>query len=1107
MIEIITPSGEALQGSATYTTGLSEIRVNGRAVGATTLSVSYGGTTYTSTDGDVFLDVDGSFVFPNPNVYADGFDLYTGVNTFQIVADKVSTGSPFGTVNIVLVEEVTGLAQPPSGVKMERRTNAVDIIFNHTDTEVSYYNIYASEVSGGGSFGYLRVNLDPIDPDGFGERSETVTEIGAVSSDVSAQEADPLISEISFTQKNNTQDLVTDSLGELEIPEGTTRLRVSTRVSSISLSTKVRFLHSRTAGAEFSPRLILNGRLSSVPATNPIYYVVTSVKVVDGVERESRFSAEVAGKPIPVTPSNTSLPVVSREDLIRDMVTSIYLAQPDVSVQVGSVIRDVVIDPFVSEMERSRFLLDFAYRSSSFAGLLQIDDPQNTGSSITVEDSAYKRALRSGLFLNSDSAVQNLVDGAFEKLASNYGVSRKLGISATGEVQFYTNTRPTFTLSIPVGTTVSGAGVDFLTTREGTIPVDEVSRYYNPVTKRYSITLPISAKVAGTSGNVTSGKITKGAPLGFSVTNASPTFGGQNEESNLQLATRAMGVLSSLDVGTKAGYERVSREIAGVQASFIVGAGDRYMKRDGGLGGKVDVWVRGESLSTVSDVFAPSFNSSFGSTFIPVGSVGSFRFRSITATLENPIYEMINREFYDPVADPNNLLGVRFGLKNISQSKYFDLTGYVIEDYRTIRLSTDIDQPSYSISDTILGDWRTSASSKIVLSRQPVRQVFSALREDGVTSLGYTFNNSADPFLLGGSSLDSASIVLDNPGETLLEISEESHVIVGFYEERLEKLGADPLSIEVKSLDGVVYVGPYASQSSDYTILDDEKGQVSIQRNEGGTISDGETVLISYRYLENITVSYQTNLVISNAQQEVEAQKNITADVVVKEIRSAALSINATVVLDSGYDASSVNGLLQYNLANFITTDSIGGVIRPSEIIKEINNTDGVSHVRLPMTRMSFNGGTKILREEVLIGVGNYTRVDNLSNANVNVWKISSRLLNTPVDGGGENARVYLINESSGVERELTLLDSMQRANSSSWTKDTAGIVGQLGFQAISDGDSKLLIGLALGDDPSEYRVEVSYEVEERVEVISEARLNNFSHFTTGEISFTFEGA
>ena len=73
------------------------------------------------------------------------------------------------------------------------------------------------------------------------------------------------------------------------------------------------------------------------------------------------------------------------------MIRSIYLAQPDVSVQAGSVVRDIIIDPIVSEMERARFLLDFSYRSSSFLGLLQIDDPLNQGRSIPVEDSQYKR--------------------------------------------------------------------------------------------------------------------------------------------------------------------------------------------------------------------------------------------------------------------------------------------------------------------------------------------------------------------------------------------------------------------------------------------------------------------------------------------------------------------------------------------------------------------------------------------------------------------------------------------------------------------------------------------------------------------------------------------
>ena len=133
---------------------------------------------------------------------------------------------------------------------------------------------------------------------------------------------------------------------------------------------------------------------------------------------------------------------------------------------------------------------------------------------------------------------------------------------------------------------------------------------------------------------------------------------------------------------------------------------------------------------------------------------------------------------------------------------------------------------------------------------------------------------------------------------------------------------------------GKTYLSPFDSSDPDYIILDDEQGRVSIKRTESSSIKDGEVVLISYRYLENISVRYQTNLVVANAQREIDAQKNLTADVLVKEIRGVPLSLQATVLLQRGYSSVDVNALLQYSLSAFIQTSSIGGVIRPSQIVR-----------------------------------------------------------------------------------------------------------------------------------------------------------------------------
>lgn len=1093
MIEyIVTPEGKRANLPATFSTAKENLFLRGFSSGTSNVNVQYKGETFTSASGDVLLDVDGSFTFPNPSVFPEGFDLSSGVNTFTLKEDSNRDGF---VVNVILSDEAVGLPEPPTGLVVKRRQNAVEISFSHTDSEVSYYTLYASTISGGGAEGYQQVNFEPLDPVKYGSRTEVVEEIGQLKTDVALESADPLFAEVLVNQKEGETALSSTSLGEKEIPEYANRLRVSTTINNVYLKTSISFLHNRSATEFSTPKTVQVGTFTSLPSSESLYYIVSATKVIGGVEVESSYSSEVAGKPIQIATSTSSIPVVTRDQLVADMVQTIYLAQPDVSVVAGSVVRDVIIDPLASEMERSRFLLDFSYRSSSFLGLIQIDDPLNEGISIAVEDSQYKSALQSALFLESPDQVQILIDSAFEKLASNFGVQRRLSSQASGEVEFFTTSPPTFSFSIPSGTRVTGSGQSFITTTSASIPLEDASRFYNPVTKRYSVRVPIVAEEGGVRGNLTTGMINRGAPLGLSVTNPSPTFGGDDVENNIELAVRALGSLNSVDGGTKGGYERLSRSVAGVLDSFVVDASSEYMKRDDGKGGKVDVWVKGESLASVTDVFAPSYQSSFGSRFIPIGGVGAYRFRSLEATLETPIFEMIDRTF------PS----VRFGLYNATTKTYFDLSGYVVEDYRTIRLDSSISQPSYNLGDIFTGDWRSDFSSELVLSRQPVREVLSVVDEDGAQITNYSVKNNNDPLILGRSSKDTASVTLSNTSEEKIRtVSDESHVITGFYEERLLKLGADPLSIVVKSLSNVTYYSPYTSDP-DYSILSDGLGQISIKRTQGSRITDGETILISYNYLENIVVTYTTNLVVKNAQDLLDTQKNLGADVLVKEIREAPLNINASIVLERGFASSDVNALLQYNLSSFIASTNIGGVIRPSEIIREINSTEGVSHVSLPLVNLSFSEGTFIVREEVKTALAESREISALSNGLSRVWVIDTRLLNTPVDAGGLGARVFKKNLSTGVETELLVLSDIERNNSANWKANTATILGDAGLVGTDESASKIVVGLEVGDDPYNNVFYVDYTVANKVEVISEAILNEFSYFSVGEISFTFE--
>ena len=693
--------------------------------------------------------------------------------------------------------------------------------------------------------------------------------------------------------------------------------------------------------------------------------------------------------------------------------------------------------------------------------------------------------------------MQAVIDQSFERLASNFGVQRRLGTEARGEVVFFTTATPTATLSVPVGTVVTGGGQSYRTTQVGSIPIDGVSSYYNPTTRRYSVTVPVICVDVGSAGNITTGQVQSGAPTGLRVTSESPMFGGEDVETNTDLASRAIASISSVDVGTKAGYERLSRNSAGVVDTFVVGAGDPYMIRDNGLGGKVDVWVRGSSVATVTDVFAPSYFNQYGAKFLPIESEGVYKFK--VADLSATIFEMIDRS------------DLGLGLRNATTGESFDLTGYALDiSKQVIMLDASIPQPIYAMTDVILGDWRSEVSDKIILRRQPVESVTSVVSAGGQEITDFTFTSDEDPLLNGRSrdARDFITIPAANRGQ-IVTVTDESHVLVGVYKDQLNNLGVDLISIVVKSSAGVAYLSPFVSSAPDYTIESGDNGEVYIQRTSNSAISDGETVLVTYNHVENVVVTYTTNLVVDNVQDTIEAQKNITADVVVKEVLSAGVNIKGVVVLSRGASVADVDTAVKASLTNLINSNSLGGAIYSSDVIRVIDGVEGVSYLKVPLTQLSLTEGTLILREEVSTrDLGAFTLVSELSQGGNQVWLSTSRLSHVAQDSGGAGAVVRI------GDTVATLLSSSERTVPSVWESYTATVVGaegvrvpnlQGGLTLLPNSTHRVAISLPVGLSPSDVDVFVHYRVGDSIGEVGDLVLNRFSYFSTGELSFTYE--
>lgn len=1022
-----------------------------------------------SSDPALALWGGGTFTVPNPVYEPDGLVLLSGVNTIELRAISIA-GTVSGTASAALTlvdDAVVVIATAPTNVRVTQKNAAVLIEAEPGETlGFMGMDFYASTSSGGGATGYTRVNLNPVSS---GTAQQEVSEFGEVSLDATVAVdgndvplADPQYFRVLARQENENRDLLQSDLDtRFVVPETTRHIRMNATISSVRTFTVYSFEHGRSNGPASDPPTIRVGAFSALPASQPLYYVVTAryYNAETNLEFISAFSQEVVAKPLTVTNAIGSFPVVSRQTMLEDFIAGVFRSNPQIKVDPGSTLRDTVIDPFTSSAERLRFIMDFLYRSRTPALLLQIDDPQATGLSLPVSQSAYKQALKTAFFLDSDAAVQALVDSAFAAYAGNFGVTRRAGLQAQGEVTFFTTRRPTFSLNVPIGTVVSGGGFQFTTTRAASIDFARLASFYDPVSGKYRVTVPVRAVNAGAAGNLGTGQIRQiVTPLagGLSVTNSAPMFGGSGTESNLALIERAQSRLASVDTGTVRGYTQTAADTPGVVKANVIAAGDELMLRDmdatgAHLGGKVDVWVQGDSnIATITDTFAFTYEISRDMQFEVVGDPANLTFTAVDSDLSatNPIVEMLDYP----------LAGYEF--KNITTGEVFDLAGVSITSYNVIQLDTGIAQPTVSLTDVVLGSYRLRAGNKFVLPRQPVTNITSVTGTVSGTlaTTDYGLYHPNSPLAYGRSVLAGDYLQIDaGPSGSAVSVTGESHVLVGQYPEYLNNLGVNYFTVRVFSADGLTeYNGP-GSVSPDFTITDGSQTEaVSITRVETGQISSGATVLVSYEHDENFTVTYTTNLIVPLTQNAIDASKHATADVLVKEAVPAPIDLSATVILQRGRDPVTVDVALRTNLENFFASVRLDDPVRQSDLISVIEQTTGVSYVVVPLTKMVRSEGSMVVWDEISTDTATESVVlSSLSTNAASVYILTNALTAATVDGGGVGGEYRGVFQN---EQALGLLDAAASLATLGLAPNRAYIVGAEGRVIVGYSDDATLI-------------------------------------------------
>ena len=380
-VQIYGPDG-VLRDEVVFTTSLDSRFFSGTApADAVEIQVSINGSEF-SADPGLSDWGDGKWSVPNSEYSPAGLELLIGENVVEVRALLPSgtlTPTCRATVTLKTALDLGVVAIVPTNIAVVQSDNFVTIQSepgiaegqNSFSTVIPPgfrgVNVYASQFAGGGATGYQRINTLTVE-NGVSQTETSPfasldVDVDAASSADGTHLADPMFFRLVGSQENNQQvTLQTDFSQKFEIPESVAKMKFATSISTVREITLYSFVHFRDGGpAQNTVRI---GEWAAIPATSPLYYVVTGVYYDEAtnMEYESSYSEEVVGRPLQVTTALSSIPSVSRQSIVQSYVEAVFRSNPQIRVEPGSVLRDTVIDPFSNESERLRFIFDFFQR-------------------------------------------------------------------------------------------------------------------------------------------------------------------------------------------------------------------------------------------------------------------------------------------------------------------------------------------------------------------------------------------------------------------------------------------------------------------------------------------------------------------------------------------------------------------------------------------------------------------------------------------------------------------------------------------------------------------------------------------------------------------------
>lgn len=347
---------------------------------------------------------------------------------------------------------------------------------------------------------------------------------------------------------------------------------------------------------------------------------------------------------------------------------------------------------------------------------------------------------------------------------------------STGELTYYTYNIPTS--DIIIDSTNGGKTADssktFTVSGYYTIPVTDISSYYNSTTSRYEITVNIVADMAGPDGSTGALTITQvsNSIIGIDgCTNSAAITGGESEGSLTDRLNQVRSKFKGRNLSTNAGVLLYVQNYS--PTATLVGSNDPLMLRGEGLGGTLDIYIKDEILEGESDTVTITSTGLNGyiddCAYTSTGIILVYQpVNSITMAIKNGT--TIDSDYYTLTKDTGTLAKstrssdkIELNTLGITNLGYFAANDIVEVRYNYNKLLTTIEDDLNSSTNLYDNrDYLVREQSEITIAVYALVKVNTGVNiNDIISSASLTIGAYMDNFSIASSSRIELIEVLD----------------------------------------------------------------------------------------------------------------------------------------------------------------------------------------------------------------------------------------------------------------------------------------------------------------------------------------------------------